>query len=167
MLPTFSSLRVVHVPLPFLRVGHLWRDKWTALSCVGAVVLGYNTFCKVTPVILHGVVSPDHGVAFPDPCHSCPANAAHLRQSRTDFGLDCQKNVLFRTGGAPSRAQSFRCPANVAHLRQSGPDSGRGFQAKVLFQNEVIPFSSAVFPMLCSLRVEDVLLHFYLTQCIH
>ena len=40
MLPTFSSRRVEHVPLPILRVGHLQRDKWTALSCVGAVVWG-------------------------------------------------------------------------------------------------------------------------------
>jgi len=43
-------------PRPWKRhpTGHLWRDKWTTLS---GPLSEQRTLCKVTPVILHGVVT--------------------------------------------------------------------------------------------------------------
>ena len=71
--------------------------------------------CKVTPVILQRVVSPD---------------VESLRSSYTGLYPHSQGASVLRVPGSQS---GFRCRANMAHTRQSRLDSSRDFQVKALY----------------------------------
>ena len=58
---------------------------------------GYSPVCKVTKVILHGIVSLTHGVVFPDPFNSLDARAG-----AASYGIEMRHQQRALGGGATS-----------------------------------------------------------------